>query len=151
MLNDNFGRFYGYGHPYDVNRIYIYTNNAKCGVSVMRIEMNIEELKNQAKYLRYLADGGDPHNYARGLCHSFRKEFGIVIEDLSIPNYIEIIQEFEYYSGEIMFPIKGETDYPAIEFHENLDKWTGEYGRRRRLFCAFLAEAIEKHIKSEEE
>lgn len=96
-------------------------------------------------YLNYLADGGEPYSVGCGVCCSFLMKFAVEIHD-SIPNYYSVIREFEYYSGDRAFPIKWKMDDPEVEYERSDNKWILEYGRRRRLFCKFLADYLNKII-----
>lgn len=107
--------------------------------------MNKDELPEYRDYLLYLANGGEPHNVMYGTCDSFEDEFEDLISNV-IRDYYLIIQEFEYYSGNRIWCIKGETDDPIYEYTMCDNLWIGEYGRRRRLFCKFLADYLDKII-----
>lgn len=96
-------------------------------------------------YLNYLADGGYPCDAKYGVCFQFNEKFKVYLI-YEIPRYYDIIQDFEYYSGDIYYPIKGENSNPEYEFDFTHNLWTAEYGRRRRLFCKFLADYLHKII-----
>lgn len=95
------------------------------------------------EYLRYLGDGGMPETSIFGICNNVDNKFGSGTHYLFVKYY----EGWDLFSGDELFPVShpSETAYQAYFNSSSDENWTtGEYARRRRDLCKYLADCIER-------
>lgn len=98
------------------------------------------------EHLRKLASGeAQPAVRRTGLCVELHERFPDAAQ-LALDLAAEQYDRFEYYSGELEYPIAPPGDgCPLRAYRARPDLWgDDEYGRRRREFCGFVADVLER-------
>lgn len=87
-----------------------------------------------------------PPSKSEGICRLITEYTGIGIWEF---NYL--FQSWPYYSGQLEYPVPGESITPEEAFMQTTDMWDvySKYGRRRRYLMNHMINELKKEIFNE--
>jgi hypothetical protein len=101
------------------------------------------------KFLRHLANGGEPLDHSEGLCGNLRKKFGVDLDRL-FSCYTNVMNKYDRFSGDYPFPVTNGWFFSPKEAFDNASAnntmFKGVYGQERRRLAAYLANEAEKEL-----
>lgn len=104
--------------------------------------------------LETLANGGQPEDMRMGVCAELRWRQGVHYKYIAVisadypkaqPQHIKFVTDQDTLDPVTVcrYPVPGPDGRCAEEaYHGSKDKWSGDYGRERRMYCGWLARRL---------